>query len=267
MKKHTILLALAGSLLVMSGHAFGATQVIEEITGSPGDWTYTFTLTNDEALPIYNWAVWFPSDPNAISVTASDSHWMDSLATHGFFPEQYISEGYADHVYDSTADPFHSGTPNNLAGPNGEPGFYQIFSEDYATANAGEYWDGDSWEPLPETEPLCDDPLWDKFWRGYKYGYDLGWTEGAGGNVQTAYGIPNGATSQLIVNASVLITGTKSFSFNTTEYYYSINDWAMSGPDIDIYVDFEGSGTVVPEPATVSVLGLGGLAVLIGRKK
>ncbi len=244
-----------GILLCINSIALSDTMVVETVSGSPGDWTYTYTLTNDETLPIWNWAVWFESDPQATSVAAGDGNWTTNFSSHGYFPQQYISEGYITNVYNSTADPFHPGTPNPLAGPGGEPGFYGIFASDYTTTNAGEYWDGDSWEALPASEPGPSDSLWDAFWRGSKYGYDLGWTEGAGGNISTSYDIATGGTSQMIIKTSDLITGVKSFSFNTLDYYYSINDWDNN----TIYTDFEMSGTVVPVPAAVllSMLGLG----------
>ena len=263
MKKSAIICAVVGLILAANGLSFAATTVVEEVTGSPGNWTYTYTLTNDESLPVFYWAIWFPSDPSATSTVSGSADWTTTLSTHGYFPQQYISEGYADHVYDSTADPFHPGTPNPLSGPSGEPGFYGLYANDYTTANPGEYWDGDSWELLPETEPAPGDPLWDAFCRGSKYGYDFGWTEGSGGNVQTSYGVAIGSTSQLIVNVPSLITGTKTFSFNTTDYYYSIYDWENN----TLYTDFEGLGTVIPEPATVALLGLGTLSLLRRKRK
>ena len=74
--------------------------------------------------------------------------------------------------------------------------------------------------------------------------------------MQTSYGVGPGSTSQLIVESSLLITGTKSFSFNTTDYYYSINDCDNDA----MYMDFESSGTVVPVPGAV-LLGVLGLSV------
>ena len=255
MKKIVTVCVIVAILICIDSPAFSDTSVLESISGSPGDWTYTFTLTNDETSPIWNWAVWFPSDPQATSATASDGNWSTTLSTHGYFPEQYISEGCADHVYDSTADPFHAGTPNPLVGPSSEPGYYGLYANDYMTANTGQYWNGSSWVALPATEPGAADPLWNKFWRGSKYGYDFGWTEGSGGNVQTSYGIGFASTSQLIIGSPLLITGTKSFSFNTTDYYYSINDWDNN----TVYTDFEMSGTVVPVPGAV-LLGILGLS-------
>jgi len=265
----TLVLVATCACMILTGPQIAlaeATTVVESISGSAGDWTYTYTLTNNESLDIYHWAVWFPSNPNATSVTTG-SDWRTTFSTKGYFPQQYVAEGHADHVYDSTADPFHAGTANPLVGPNSEPGFYSVYADDYMTTNAGEYWDDDSWEDLPDTEPAWDDPLWDKFWRGSKYGGDFGWTEGAGGNVATAYGISNGSTGDIIIEVSTPIAGAKSFSYNTTDYYYGINDWAKNA----IYLDFEGSGTVVPEPgAVMALVGMGlimGLAILYRRRR
>jgi len=263
--RYIAILAGIGVLLAVTGTAGATTTVVEGITGAPGDWTYTYTLVNHEADPIWQWAVWFPTDPQANSVTTGSAHWDTPFGSTGYFPQQYVAEGYMAYVYDSTADPFHAGTPNLLVGPKGEPGYYGAYANDYMTTNSGEYWDGDSWEALPATEPLPADPLWDKFLRGSKYGYDFGWTEGSGGNVQTSYGIGTGATGQIIVKASTPLAGTKSFSFNTTDYYYSITDWDNSA----MYLDFEGSGTVIPEPVTMAglMLGIGCLARYVRRRR
>ena len=266
--KSFVTVAAAAFVLAVAGRAAADVGVVESITGSPGDWTYTYTLTNDDPAPIYNWAVWFASDPGAeTSVTTDSGNWFATPATKGYFPQQYINEGHIGHVYDSTADPFHAGTPNPLAGPNGEPGYYGAYANDYMTGNAGKYWDEGMWKDLPDTEPYWTspsdyDPLWDKFWRGAKYGYDFGWTEGSGGNVQTSYGIASGGTSQLIVQTSSLIPGQKSFSFNTTDYYYSIPD----GGNDSLYVDFEASGTVVPVPGA-ALLGAMGLGMVVWLKR
>ena len=264
MKKTITICVIVAILVCIGSPAFSDTSVLESISGGSGAWTYTFTLTNDETSPIWNWSVWFPSDPQATSATASDGNWTTTLATHGYFPQQYINEvPSVDHVYDSTADPFHPGTPNTLVGPASEPGYYGLYANDYMTGNPGEYWNGTSWLALPATEPAASDPLWDKFLRGSKYGYDFGWTEGSGGNVGTSYGIGSGSTSQLIIDSPLLMPGTKSFSFNTTDYYYSIIDWDNN----TIYTDFETNGTVVPIPGAVllGILGLSAVGVKLRK--
>jgi len=243
----------------------GPATVMETVMGTPGDWTYTYTLTNNGTSAIWTWGVWFPADPQATSVTVGDANWTATAAQLGYFPQQYVNEGYAQYVYDSTADPFHPGTPNPLVGPNGEPGYYSAYASDYMTSNPGQYWDGSAWQALPSTEPGYTDPLWDKFWRGSKYGYDFGWTEGTGGNVQTSYGVGPGGTSQIVVNTPNAISGVKSFSYNTTGYYYSIADWNNA----TVYTDFEKAGTVVPEPVSIlsGVIGLTMVRVWVGRKR
>jgi len=251
-------LMIVGLVLSIGVSAFGATTVVEGITGSPGDWTYTFTLTNAETLPIWQWVVWFPTNPVADVVTAGTSGWAATdLATQGFFPEEYTNF-WGCHVYDSLG--------NDLAGPNGEPGFYGTWASDYTSGNPPEYWDGDSWESLPDPLPSWPDPIYDAIWRGGDYGWN-----GSGANIQTSYGIPGipvGGSGQFSVHSSAqaaVSCGGKSFSFNTTDYWYSFYDPA----DDSDHLDFEGSGTVIPEPLTMLgvFLGLGSVGVYIRRRR
>ena len=108
--RYVAVLAGIGLLLAVTATAGATTTVVEGITGTPGDWTYTYTLTNDEALPIWQWAVWFPSNPVADTVTAGTANWAATdLVFQGFFPAESIAAGYD--VRDSSG--------NVLAGPNG----------------------------------------------------------------------------------------------------------------------------------------------------
>ena len=248
MKKAAMLLAAAG-LILATGRVAVATIVVESITGSPGDWTYTYTLTNQESLPIYHWAVWFPSNPNADSVTAGTANWdATNLSTQGFFPEEYV---------DFWGEPVKDSAGNDLVGPNGEPGFYSTYASDYTSGNSAQYWDGDSWEPLPDPLPDFSDPIWDARWRGEDYG----WT-GSGANIQTGYGIPSGGTGQFSVHSTALVTGWKSYSYSTTDYWYAGSE--VVGGQYVVYCDFEGSG-MIPEPSGLIVWSLlGALGITVG---
>jgi hypothetical protein len=261
------LLAGIGLLLAVTATAVANTTVVEGITGTPGDWTYTYTLVNHEAAPIWDWAVWFPSNPGADAVTAGTANWdATNLATHGFFPEEYTAY-WGCRVRDSAGA--------DLAGPNAEPGYFGTWAGDYGSSNPGEYYTGDGyWDPAGAWLPLPDDPdnpddVWPNVWRGTKdYGYPRdfwGWT-GSGANVTTSYGIAPGATSTFTVHATGdLVAGPKSFSLNTTDYCFSFYD-AYDDSD---YRDFEASGTVIPEPVTMAglILGIGCLARYVRRRK
>ena len=262
MRRLMVVLAVA-AFLVAAGVAYAGTTVVESITGSPGDWTYTYTLTNGETRGIWQWAVWFPSNPSADSVTAGTANWSATdLDKLGFFPEEYTAFWGCD-VYDSSG--------NDLAGPNGEPGFYYTYASDYGSSNAGEYytgagyWDaGGSWLPLPDNEGAADAT---KVWRGTKdYGYPFdfwGW-DGSGANITTSYPIAPGGVGTLTVHSATLVTGVKSFSLNTTDYCFSFYD-PNDGSD---NFDFELSGQVTPvsEPGALSLVGLG-LVGLVRRRR
>jgi len=101
---------------------------------------------------------------------------------------------------------------------------------------------------------------WDKIWLGEDYGWN-----GAGADIQTSYGIPVGGTGQFTVHSTAAVpqTNLKSFSFNTIDYWYSYFDGT------DDHLDFEGSGTVVPEPLTMMgmFLGLGSVGAYIRRRR
>ena len=256
MRRWMMVLAVA-TFLVAAGVAYAGTTVVESISGSAGDWTYTYVLTNGESSPIYNWAVWFPSDPDADTVTALTPDWSGThLPTQGFFPKDLLDAGYT--VKDSDG--------NTLAGPNGEPGLFQTYADDFKSNNPLEYWDGDSWEPVPD--PVDPPSIWDAKWRGKYAGWD-----GLGADILTSDGIAaTGGTGQFSVHSSAAgaVTGQKSFSFSTIDYWYSIYD-GLGTPDMGddvVYFDFEGSGTVtpVPEPGALSLVGLG-LVGLVRRKR
>jgi len=88
-------------LLALGASSFATTTVVRDISGSAGDWTYSYTLTNGESLPIWQWAVWFTSDAEADVLTAGTTGWATTnLNTQGFFPEEYTS-AWGCHVYDS----------------------------------------------------------------------------------------------------------------------------------------------------------------------
>ena len=88
MREFATILTVTGVILWTGGATLADTVVVEELTGSAGDWTYTYTLTNGEASDIWHWCVWFPSNPNSNLVTAGTANWSaTNLATHGFFPE------------------------------------------------------------------------------------------------------------------------------------------------------------------------------------
>ena len=257
--RYVAVLAGIGLLLAATAMAGATTTVVEGITGAAGDWTYTYTLTNDEALPIWQWAVWFPSNPVADTVTAGTANWAATdLVFQGFFPAESIAAGYD--VRDSSG--------NVLAGPNGEPGSLNTYASDFTSANAGEYWNGAAWVALPDPLPAWTDPVWDAKWRGEDYGW-----EGPGANIVTAHGIPSGGTGQFTVHSATALPvgGPKSFSFNTTDYWYSMLDPQGTADLADdvLYVDFEGSGDVIPEPVTMAglMLGIGCLARYVRRRK
>jgi len=146
---------------------------------------------------------------------------------------------------------------------------YGTWAGDYGSSNAGQYytgngyWDGTgTWQPLPDNEGDADAT---KVWRGTKdYGHPFsfwGW-DGAGANITTSYGIAPAGSGTFSCHSTALITSQKSFSFSTTEYCYSFYD----PHDDSDNLDFEGSGTVIPEPGTLVLLGLGGVGVVIRRR-
>ena len=256
MKYATVILAVS-AVMVLAGAATADVGVVEAITGSAGDWTYTYTLTNNGSGAIYNWAVWFPSNPTADSVTALTANWAAThLPTQGFFPKDSLDAGYI--IKDSSG--------NTLAGPNSEPGLFQTYAADFVSNNPLEYWDGDSWESVPD--PVDPASIWDAKWRG-EY---AGW-EGSGAGILTSDGIAvGGGTGQFSVHSSDagVVTGPKSFSFSTIDYWYSIYD-GLGTPEMSddvIYQDFEGSGTVVPVPGAfvLGAMGLGMVGWLKRRK-
>jgi len=243
MRKLLILAAIAGLILASANvsvawRSSAPPTVSEEITGSTGDWTYTYTLTNHGNSDIYHWAVWFPTDPAAVprnpldSVSADTTDWVATDLTDpydkGFFPEEY-TDYWNCHVYDSSG--------NDLAGPKGEPGFYYTIVNEYYSNNPGEYWDGSAWLPLPDPMPDFPDPIYDVTWRGEYFGWD-----GSGADIQTNCAISPGGTGQLIIHSTAVdaVTGQKSFSFSTTDYCYSYYDCS----DESDHFDFESSGTV-----------------------
>ena len=238
MKYATVILAVS-AVMVMAATATAGVGVVEAISGSAGDWTYTYTLTNNGTGDIYNWAVWFPSDPGADSVTTPPATgWAAThLPSQGFFPKDSLDAGHV--IKDSGG--------NTLAGPAGEPGLFQTYANDFVSNNPGEYWDGDSWELLPDPG--------DNMWRGSFYGWD-----GPGADIDTADAIlDGGGTGQFSVHSldTAVVTGGKSFSFSTIDYWYAGYD-----PITDVtYHDFEGSGTVVPVPGAV-LLGAMGLGMV-----
>ncbi len=260
--------AALGLLLAVSGVAAATTTVVEGISGTTGDWTYTYTLVNQEAAPIWQWAVWFPTNPVADAVTAGTANWdATNLDTHGFFPEEYTAF-WGCRVRDSAGA--------DLAGPNAEPGYFGTSAGDYGSSNAGQYYTGNGyWDASGEWLPLPDDPdnpnVWPNVWIGTK-DYNLlsdfyGWT-GSGAAITTDYGIAPGATGTFSVHARDLVTGPKSFSFNTTDYCFSFYD-PSDGSDGSDYRDFEASGTVIPEPVTMAglVLGIGALVGYVRRRR
>lgn len=197
------------------------TTVVEEITGTSGDWTYTYTIINNGDAPIWNWAVWFPTNPEADLITAGDVNWgVTDLDYQGFFPEEYTAFwGTAVYVYDGAGDPLDDDTSDEtlLVGPNWEPGFYSTYAGDFLSSKPGQYWDGDSWKGLPDPLSLpYNSPIWDYIWRGDYWGW-----LGIGADIQTAPAdpIPVGSTGCFSIHSStLLVEGRKSFSFSTLDY-------------------------------------------------
>ena len=256
MKYATVILAVS-AVMFMAGAATAGVGVVETITGLANDWTYTYTLTNNGSGDIYNWAVWFPSDPTADSVTAGTANWAAThLPSQGFFPKDSLDAGHI--IKDSDG--------NTLAGPNGEPGLFQTYATDFVSNNPEEYWDGSAWQLVPD--PVIPASIWDAKWRGEYAGWD-----GSGADILTSDGIAaGGGTGQFSVHSSDtgVVNGPKSFSFSTIDYWYSIydpQDTSDASDDVR-YFDFEGSGTVVPVPGAVllGAMGLGMVAWLKRRK-
>ena len=80
-----------------------------------------------------------------------------------------------------------------------EPGLFQTYAEDFVSNNALEYWDGDSWEPVPD--PVEPESIWDEKWRGEYAGWD-----GSGADINTSYGIAaSGGTGQFSVHSSAVL--------------------------------------------------------------
>jgi len=261
MRRLAMPVAMVVAVLIVAGSTY-ATTVAETISGSPGDWTYSYTLTNTESRPIWYWVVWFPTDPSADGMSA-DPNWTATYSTMGYYPEEFKSywgsQGYPCEVYDAWPG------SNDLQGPNGENGFYGAAASDIDSSNSAEYWDGSQWLALP----AVPDPYLDEIWRGGWYG----WT-GSGANIQTSYGIPVGGTDQFSVHSSTAapMTGAKSFSFSTTDHWLSL--WDPLGPantgDDEYFVNFEGSGDVaIPEPISMIFFGTGivGVFGFVSRRR
>ncbi len=238
-------------------NAYATSMVTEEITGSSGDWTYTYTIHNNETLPIWTWAIWFPADLHADDIIVNFG-WVDGLDVLGFFPEAF-TDYWGNPVYDEDSFPL---TTNLLEGPNGEPGCYIVSVNDCLSQNYAEYWDGTSWQPL-----LSPDTVLNNIWRGEYYG----WT-GSDADIQTGSAIPVGGTGEIIMHSSELMEVPKSFSFSTTDYWCSLYDpFGTSDYSDDLYYwDFEKDGATtspVPEPSALFLLGLGIIGIIGFKKK
>ena len=197
-------------VLCLSGVSYGSVTVTEVKDGS----TWTYTLTNNTDSTIWMWAVWFDVNPGVTSVTTDTDGWVcTNLATQGYFPEEYVEYWGDVEVTDSAGEA--------LVGPAGEGGFYQVYAGDFVSANPKEY-----------------DETFDAFLGG-KSGWD-----GIGADIKTSVGIKPGESGTLTVVVSLTTAIATSFSYNTTEYWYSKT--CLSNEDLA--VDFEGHGTVGIDP-------------------
>ena len=217
-------------VMVVASMAYASVEVRETVVTIDEEdvSTWTYTLTNNTNDTIWNWAVWFTEDPSASLVTTDTEGWVcPDIDTHGYFPEEYVEwwSQFGDiEVTDSQGQP--------LAGPGDEPepGFYQTYAGNFTSSNPKEY-----------------DQQYDA-WLGAKFGWD-----GYNADIKTNVGIAPGQTGTLIVVAAAgsMPETEKSFSYNTTDYWFT----KMRLSNEDLAVDFEAHGTVLPydaEPTTVT---------------
>jgi len=214
----------------------------EEITYDliTGEYTYTYTLENINAVPIYWWGISYKNDPAAIfsdddlnnaDVGCSEGWINQALPQFGGFYDLF---GDGTGYYSTYASDFESENEPNLGyyqGP-GETNWYS-----YSHNNAS---DEDLLDAL-DNNLINQNSLRGGYW---------GWN-GTGADIFTEYGIGITETGTYQILSAELFDEDKTFFYNTTDYwdsYYNLdtNSNVTDSVEISDTVEctYEGSATL-----------------------
>jgi hypothetical protein len=144
MKKLLIAIYVVAMLVLISPpHVYAApvlertavATVTQHITGSTGNWTYTYTLYNSDSKAIWWWGLWFQRDPDAVTRSNSKTGWAFS-GTEGY--EGPDGEAALIYTWDSAWNGT-SGGWTTITSPNAiQPGQTNVFRFKSSTLFSGE---------------------------------------------------------------------------------------------------------------------------------